>query len=198
MPLGRLLLAVIAGCVLLAVFSACDTNPKESFDLEHPPEGWQRYTDHGALSYTIWVPGDWRIFRAPPGDFRFPTTYEPPGGGEMGVVGVDFIEPIDFRKDPRDPLVQSRDVFPESTYVLTVGNLSIPCARYVWDTKGVIPHLVATREALGQQVNHVCVVGPHAGNFYALGLSTYDCWEAQLEPTWRLIVMGFALEQPPP
>jgi hypothetical protein len=160
---------------------------EQHFDLQHPPEGWYRFVDP-VLGYAIWIPDDWlpKVIKDAP-DVTFLASYHHLDETKGGVL-IDWIEPVDFQTDHRDPMVwqeRAGDVFPESTYILKIDNFLIPCARYY---RGV---------SISNRVNHVCVVASSRVKYYEIRLTTRQDWEEKLQPTWQLIVAGFVLEQPP-
>ncbi len=187
----RFFICCLMICLLGSVIAACGAPPapEQPFDLKNPLAGWYRFVDPVG-KYAIWLPGDWTpvvIQNAP--DVTGPTNYHPKNDPLNGFA-VFWIEPIDFLKDPHEPLLGWRKS-PDVTYTLSISfSLSIPCARYMIGAN---------------QINHSCVIGPYTiGQLYhtaqvyaAFRMTTDPKTERDIELIWRLMVKSFALEQPP-
>jgi hypothetical protein len=165
----------------------------EGFDLASPPSGWVRWQDD-LHQVAAWLPGEWRHSEQLPGDdVVHPFAVFPPED-DKAYIWLATVKPVDFRADPRDPVISQLDggnYQPESTYSVTVSDLTLPCARYLGGFRLVPP----------SRVIHICVL-PGLPNRdepynYVLKMWVESQWEAELVPTWKLIVMSFALEQRP-
>jgi hypothetical protein len=188
-----LYLLVIVALALMMMVMRGISQTSHTFNLESPPQGWHRYVSN--QNKAIWLPTDWVGILEEYGDIGPVTKYQREGDTitEITNIFVHFNQVEDaseyFQRTFSKALLFS-------IYEITIGEMSIPCARYrVRDTVA--------------NVRHECIFGPYQAPNESEGIDeaysfavvfilfTDEQKEGEIFVDWENMMRSYWLEQMP-